>query len=152
MVHPRLPDFDELIGGNWLLSGLEEHVLPVVPHFTGGRVEANRDIGGRLVAGFGDRFQNQFDGFFVRFQVGSETTFIAHGGRVSFAVQHLLQCVEGLDAHADRLGKRWRAVWRDHELLEVDGVVGMLAAVQHVHARHGKRTRVGAAQVAVQRQ
>ena len=48
-----------------LLGGLEEYVLPVVPHFTGGRVEADRDIGGWLVAGFGDRFQNQFDGFFV---------------------------------------------------------------------------------------
>jgi hypothetical protein len=85
LLGPRLPDFDQLVGGDRLLGGFEEHVLPVVPHFTGGRVEADRDIGGRLVAGFGDRFQNQLDSFIVRFQIGSEPPFIAHRGAVSFA-------------------------------------------------------------------
>jgi hypothetical protein len=40
----------------------------------------------------------------------------------------------------------------DHELLQVDVVVGVLAAVQHVHHRHGQHVGVGAADVAEERQ
>jgi hypothetical protein len=29
-------------------------------------------------------------------------------------------------------------VWRDHKLLEIDGVVGVLSAVEDVHAGHRK--------------
>ena len=39
----------------------------------------------------------------------------------------------------------------DHELLEVDLVVGVGAAVEHVHHRHRQHVRVGAAEVAPQR-
>ena len=40
----------------------------------------------------------------------------------------------------------------DHELLDVDGVVGMRAAVDDVHHRHGQQVRVGAAEIAIERQ
>ena len=40
----------------------------------------------------------------------------------------------------------------DHELLEVDAVVGVRAAVQDVHHRHGQHVRAVAAEVAVERQ
>ena len=48
--------------------------------------------------------------------------------------------------------KRRRAHRHDHELLEVDLVVGVRAAVQHVHHRHRQHVRRLAAEVAPQRQ
>ena len=48
--------------------------------------------------------------------------------------------------------KRRRADRHDHELLEVDLVVGVRAAVQHVHHRHGQHVRRLAAEVAPERQ
>ena len=44
-----------------------------------------------------------------------------------------------------------RADGHDHELLEVDGVVGVHAAVDDVHHRYGQDVGVGAADVAVER-
>src|SRR5882762_9292016 len=55
-------------------------------------------------------------------------------------------------APAQRLGKRWRAHWHDHELLEVDVVVGMGSAVQDVHHRHGQCVGCSTTQIAVERQ
>ncbi len=48
--------------------------------------------------------------------------------------------------------KRLRADGHDHEFLEVDLVVGVLAAVDDVGHRHGQDPGVGAAEVAVERQ
>ena len=53
-------------------------------------------------------------------------------------VQHALQRVVGLGAPAERLGERGRADGDDHELLEVDVVVGVHAAVEDVHHRDGE--------------
>ncbi len=39
---------------------------------------------------------------------------------------------------------------QNHELLKVDGVVGVLAAIDDVHQRHGQNAGIGAAEVAVQ--
>ena len=63
-----------------------------------------------------------------------------------------MQRVVGLGAPAQRLGEGRRADRHDHELLEVDVVVGVHAAVEHVHHRHRQHVGVGAADVAVQRQ
>ena len=41
---------------------------------------------------------------------------------------------------------------RDHELLEIDGVVGVLPAVEHVHAGDWEEASIRTAQIAVQRQ
>ena len=57
----------------------------------------------------------------------------------------------GLGAPAQRLAEGGRADGHQHELLEVDGVVGVRAAVQHVQHRHGQRMRVGPADGAVER-
>ena len=40
----------------------------------------------------------------------------------------------------------------DHEFLDVDRVVGVRAAVDDVHHRHGQHVRAGAAEIAVERQ
>ena len=49
--------------------------------------------------------------------------------------------MERLGAVAQRLGETRRANRHDHELLEVDVVVGVLAAVDDVHHRHRQRVR-----------
>ena len=56
------------------------------------------------------------------------------------------------DAAAHRLGQRRRADRHDHEFLEVDRVVGMLAAVDDVHHRHRQDMRRDAADIAIERQ
>ena len=59
--------------------------------------------------------------------------------------------MEDLGAHAQRLAEARRADRHDHELLEIDRVVGMGPAVDHVHHRHRQRARRHAADVPVQR-
>ena len=63
-----------------------------------------------------------------------------------------LEGVKDLGDHADALGERLGADGHHHEFLEVDLVVGVLAAVDDVGHRDGQHAGVGAADVAVQRQ
>ncbi len=88
----------------------------------------------------------------VGLQVGREAALVAHGRREPRVVQRALERVEDLGARAQRLGEARRAHRHDHELLEVDLVVGVGAAVEHVHHRHGQHVRGLAAEVAPQRQ
>ena len=83
-----------------------------------------------------DRFDQQLDGFFVRLEVRREPALVADHRRQLAVVQHLLQRVVALRAPLQRLTKRGRADGHDHELLQVDVVVGVCAAVEHVHHRH----------------
>ena len=92
-----------------------------------------------LVAGRRDGFENDFDGFFVRFQVGREAAFVADRRGVAALVQHGLQAMEDFDAHAQGFVKRLCADGHGHEFLQVHGIVGVRAAIQDVHHRHGKR-------------
>ncbi len=59
-----------------------------------------------------------------------------------------LQRVEDFRAHAHGLGEGLRPHRHDHELLEVDRVVGMGAAVDDVHHRHRQDMGDGAADIA----
>jgi hypothetical protein len=67
-------------------------------------------------------------------------------------VQGALERVEDLRPGAQPLGEAGRADRHDHELLEVDLVVSVRAAVEHVHHRHGQHVRCLAAEVAPERQ
>ena len=60
--------------------------------------------------------------------------------------------MEGLGPVAQRLGEVRRADRHDHELLEVDRIVGVLAAVEDVHHRHRQAGRADAAEIGVKRQ
>lgn len=59
--------------------------------------------------------------------------------------------MEYLRAHAYRFGKGAGADGPDHELLKGDRCVGVRAAVDDVHHRHGKYASVHAADIAVER-
>ena len=87
----------------------------------------------------------------VGLEVGREAALVADAAAEPAVVQVPLEVVEDLGAHAQRVGEAGRADRDDHELLEVDRVVGVGAAVEDVHHRHGQDPRRLAAQVAPQR-
>ena len=73
------------------------------------------------------------------------------GGHLPGLGEALLQRLEDLGAGAHRLAQGLRADRHHHELLDVDRVVGMRAAVDDVHHRHRQRARRDPADVAVER-
>jgi hypothetical protein len=66
-------------------------------------------------------------------------------------VEDAAQRVEGLGADPERLGEGRSAGRDEHELLEVDRVLGVCAAVHDVEERHGQRSRAVPAEVAEER-
>ncbi len=129
-----------------------EGVDPVVVELGGGHVEGERDVLARGVTGLLDRLDDQVERLAVGRQVGREAALVAEAGAETALLEHLLEGVVGLGAPADGLGERLGADRRDHELLDVDVGVRVGPAVQNVHHRHGQQVRVGAAEVAEQRQ
>ncbi len=129
-----------------------EHVGALVVELARRRVERDRDILARAVAGRLDARHEHLQGILVGGEVGCEAALVADGRAETAVVQRALQRVEDFCPHAQALREARRAAWHDHELLEVDLVVGVRAAVEHVHHRHGQHPRGLAAEVAPQRQ
>ena len=105
------------------------------------------DVAGRL-----DRLEDEVERGAVGLEVGGEAALVAEAGGEAALVQHLLEGVVDLGAPAQRLAEGRRADRGDHELLDVDVGVGVRAAVEDVHHRDGQDVRVGAADVAEERQ
>ena len=128
-----------------------EVVLAVLVELAGRAVEADRDLLAGGVAGLLDGFEQQLDRRLVARHAGGEAALVADGrGDAAFA-QDLLERMEHLGAVAHRFAERGRPDRQDHEFLDVEVVVGMLAAVDHVDHRHGHLHLAHAAEVAVQR-
>ena len=83
---------------------------------------------------------------------GREAALVADAGAEAAGAQHLLERVVGLDPGAERLGEGLEPERHEHELLDVDVVVGVGAAVQDVELGHRQDGRGRAAQVGVERQ
>ena len=132
-----------------------EHVGAALVDLAGRRVEGDEDVGAGLVAGRLDARQDRLQGRLVGVEVGREAALVAARGREPLRGEALLQRVEDLGADPQALGEARCARRHDHELLEVDRVVGVGAAVEHVHHRHRQEARLAAAvelgQVAVER-
>ena len=88
----------------------------------------------------------------VGLQVGRKSPFVSHRGVVSLLLQHIAQRMEDLGAHTQGVAKAWGPEGHDHELLQVDGVVRVLPAVQDVHHGGGQGLGIHAAEVPVERQ
>ena len=116
------------------------------------RVEGDGDLFAGRVAGLLDGFDQHADGVFVGRQVGREPTLVADGRRQPPLVQQALEHVVGLRPPLQRLGVGRGAHRHEHELLQVDVVVGVHAAVDDVHHRDRQHVGVGPADVPVQRQ
>ena len=128
-----------------------EDVRAVVEDLAGGGVERDRHVVAGMKAGGLDALDQRLQGGLVRFEVGREAALVAHRRCQAAIVQRSLERVEDLGAGAQRLGEAGRADRDHHELLEVDLVVRVRAAVQHVHHRDREHVRRLAAEVAPQR-
>src|SRR3954463_4427555 len=127
------------------------YVLAVLEELGRGAVEANDDVGARLVAGLADRVHDEFERGVRRRQVRGKAALVADICVEASLPQIRLQGVQDLRPIAQALGKGGRANRQDHEFLEVDRIVGVHAAIDDVHHRHRQETRGGAADVTVQR-
>ena len=125
----------------------------VLEELAGGGVEADGDVLAGLEARRLDGLDDEVQRRFGRRQVGREAAFVADIGVVAGLFQRRLQDVEHFRAPAhgfrDRVARR---AGSDHEFLEIDGIVGMGAAIDDVHHRRGQDARLGAADIAVERQ
>ena len=128
-----------------------EHVAAVVEDLARRRVERDREVLAGRVARRLDARDERLERRLVGLEVRREAALVADAAAEAAVVQVLLEVVEDLGAHAQRLGEARRADRDDHELLEVDRVVGVRAAVEDVHHRHGQDARRLAAEVAPQR-
>ena len=99
-------DLDHLVRRQRLALAFQ-HILAVLEEFGRGRIQREEDILAQLVAGLLHRLGNKAQRFVRRFQVGRETALVADIGVVAGIVQRLLQGVENLRAHAQRLRGRW---------------------------------------------
>ena len=127
-------------------------VFAVFIKFAGRAIQCEQYVFAGFVACFFGGFHHQLQGFFVAVQVGCEAAFVAHGGGEAFAVAQFFQVVEDFRAATQGFAEAVRAHGHNHEFLDVQAVVGVFAAVNHVHHGNGQRHRACAAQVAVQRQ
>ena len=80
--------------------------------------------------------EDRADRGLARVEVGREAALVTHRGREPSLREQLLQLVVRLRRDPQRLGEAPRARGDDHELLQVDRVVGVDAAVDHVQHRH----------------
>ena len=131
-----------------------EHVGAVLAELAGRGVERDREVLARACSR-PPRCPRMSTSSAASFEleVGREAALVADGGGQAAVVQRPLQRVEDLDARAQPLGEGGGADRHDHELLEVDVVVGVRAAVERrSSSARAARARAVAAEVAPERQ
>ena len=128
-----------------------QHVLAVFVELAAGAVQAQHHVLPRGIARILNGLQNKLNGCLVVVHIGGKATFIAHGHAHAFVVNDFLERMEHFRAIAQRLAERRCAHRDDHELLQVQIVVGVRAAVDDVHHGHGQIFACHAAEIAVQR-
>ncbi len=138
-------------GGIQHLAFAGHMVAPVLEELGSRAVEREHHILPRPVAGALAGARDESQRLVGRFQVGREPALVAHVGAEMGVMQPLAQGVEDFRAHPHRLGDRAGADRLDHELLDVDRVVGVPPAVDDVHHRHRQGAGIDAADIAVQR-
>ena len=140
----------QLVAGEAAL-GLGQGIALLVLPLAGGGVECEGEVAAGRVARAGDGLQNQLDGFGLVTHVRRKAALVAHGGRETLLFEQRGERVIDLRAHAQTATECCGAHGHDHELLHVQPVVRVRAAVEDVHHRHGQRHGLCAAQKPVQR-
>src|SRR3954463_2130560 len=125
---------------------------PVAEELGGRAVERQHHVPPGLEPGRLDRPHDEVERRLGRGQVGGEAALVAHVGVVAGLLEGGLERVEHRRAQAHGLAERGRAHRHDHELLEVDRVVGVRSAVDDVHHRNRQNARRDPAHIAVERQ
>jgi hypothetical protein len=111
-----------------------------------------RDRHALAMSGTLRRLQHDLDHLSGRLEVRRESSLVAYAGREPALVQDSLERVEDLGPDPQSLGERLRAGRHEHELLEVDPILGVRSSVDDVHQRDRQRASVSAAEPAIQRQ
>ena len=112
-------------------------ICPVFEKGACRRIDGDTDILSRLIARLLNRLHNHYKCFFIGFEVRRKSAFITNGGVVAFAFEDGLEGMKNLRGHAQSFLEVLRADGHDHEFLNIDIVVGVLAAVNDVHHRDG---------------
>src|SRR5665811_2616174 len=116
------------------------------------RVQRDRDVFAGPIAGLLDRPEDHLDCRLVRWERRGEAALVALTDRKAAVVEDLFEGVENLRAGPEGFGEGRSADRRDHELLEVGGVHGVLATVEDVEERDRHDPRAGTTDVAIERQ
>ena len=154
LVDERLPMLDEIIRRE-LLAGLRLMIEPLalllVLPLGGSRIHRENEILSGLVAGILNRLQDVLDRVLIGVEIRSEAALVADRRRLAFLLEECLQRMEHLSRPAQCLTERRCACRHNHELLRIDGVRRMCAAVQDVHHRNGQDIRLQTAEETVER-
>jgi len=129
-----------------------QHIAAIAEKLGGGRVYAQSHFVAGLITGFLNGLDQVAESLFVILQVGGETAFVAHAGGMAVRMQNGFQGMKDLGPDAQGIAECLGAHRQDHEFLDVQTVVRMGAAVDHVHERHGQHLGVDAAQILMKRQ
>src|SRR5580765_3736389 len=149
LPNPVLVQTDHLVRGPFWLAGFLERVSAgASPELARGDVERKPDVGTRLQPCLGHGLEDNLHRFPIRLEIRRDPPLVADARRLAASLQNAAQGVKDFGAPAQRLGKRRRAERHDHELLKIDARIGVRAAVQDVHHRHGQRERVAAVEIA----
>ncbi len=81
--------------------------------------------------------QDDVEGFVVGSEVRCKPPLVPDVGRQPFLFENGFYVLEDLGAHPPCLGKPVRTNGHDHELLQIDVVIGVGPAVKYIH--HGHR-------------
>ena len=123
----------------------------IVVEFGRGAIEREDHILTHAMAGGLAGLGDEAERLVRRADVRREAALVADIGRVAGIVQRLLQRHEHLGPDAHGVGDRTGADRHDHEFLDVDRVVGVLAAIDDVHHRHRQGAGKHTADMAVER-
>src|SRR5580700_1034575 len=143
----RLVNRDELFARHALLvEGVPSALL--VEELARRAVERERHVLAYGVTGFFDGLDDELDRVFVGCKLRREPALVSDGDGQALVLEQLLQRVEDLRRRAERLGERRDPRRHDHELLNLESVVGMYAAVHDVHEGRGDHAGLHSAEVA----
>ena len=121
-----------------------------VVEFRGSDIEREEDIFAEFVAGFFDGLCDDFEGGLVGLEDGRKSAFVTDCGGEPLALEDAFEGVEDFATHAKGFAEGFSSLRHDHELLNVDGSIGVRAAVHDIHHRDGQNFGVGAADVFVE--
>ncbi len=142
--------FDHAFGiERFALAG--EFVFAVFVELTGGGIKRQHHfVTGPVTGGF-NGFADEVQRGFGAAEVGGETALVADRRVEAGIFQLFFERVENLGTDADGFAHAGGLHRHDHEFLDVDGVIGMRAAVDDVHHRHGEDVGIDSADIAEER-
>jgi len=123
----------------------------LVGQFTRRRIEANENLSTEVVSSRINRACDEFERFLVCLEIRGKSALVSDGGRKPTIVQNTLERVINLNTRAQSIAKIAEAPRLNHELLEVEGVVGMLATVEDVEHRRWKCSRMRSTNISIER-